>query len=195
MPVEVRDTSDPTDSSDTLDFISSDETLDRYSEIISAAGWKLSSYNRNPVFQNAHQYGDVVFTLGKSLITEVRAGKLYQRIQFATDINPMARIAHGLYSGKFLNAVSVGFIPLRWENGTQETAFRRKYLEQELLEVSAVAIPANPNALALGLKSGALEKSDLRALADLIRLTLEAPTDQPHRLLSFAKSLHAILRS
>jgi len=175
MPVEVRDTSDPTDSSDTLDFISSDETLDRYGEIIQASGWKLSSYHRNPVFQNAHQYGDVIFTLGKALITEVRAGKLYQRIQFATDVNPMARIAHGLYRGKFLNAVSVGFIPLRWENGTQETAFRRKYLEQELLEVSAVAIPANPNALALGLKSGAIEKSDLHDLADLLRLTLDHP--------------------
>ena len=211
MPVEVREPSPlPSDGrgikgegqpgqgeggTAVLDFVSSDETLDRYSEIISAAGWKLSSYNRNPVFQNAHQYGDVVFTLGRALVTEVRAGKLYQRIQFATEVNPMARIAHGLYRGKFLNAVSVGFIPLRWENGTQETAFRRKYLEQELLEVSAVAIPANPNALALGLKSGAFEKSDLRDLADLIRLTLEAPTDQPQRLLSFAKRLHAILRS
>src|SRR6266568_3198049 len=178
-----------------LDFVSSDETLDRYGEIIQASGWKLSSYNRNPVFQNAHQYGDVVFTLGRALVTEVRAGKLYQRIQFATEVNPMARIAHGLYRGKFLNAVSVGFIPLRWENGTQETAFRRKYLEQELLEVSAVAIPANPNALALALKSGAVEKSDLRDLADLIRLTLETPTDQHQRLFCFANSLHAILQS
>ena len=58
MPVEVCDTSDPTDSSDTLDFISSDETLDRYGETIQASGWKLSSYHRNPVFQDAHQYGD-----------------------------------------------------------------------------------------------------------------------------------------
>jgi len=52
------------------------------------------------------------------------------------------------------------------------TDFRRKYIEQELLEVSAVGIPANPNALALGLKSGAIEKADLRALHDLIRQTL-----------------------
>src|SRR5882672_9640697 len=152
-----------------LDFVSSDETLDRYGEIIQASGWKLSSYNLNPVFQNAHQYGDIIFTLGRALVTEVRAGKLFQRIQFATDVNPMARVAHGLYRGKFLNAVSVGFIPLRWENGGDNAAYSRKYLEQELLEVSAVAIPANPNALALGLKSGAVEKSDLRDLSDLLR--------------------------
>src|SRR5258706_2387150 len=108
MHVEVRQpSSDPstpdTRPSSTLDFISSDETLDRYGEIIQASGWKLSSYSRNPVFQNAHQYGDVIFTLGRALLTEVRAGKLFQRIQFATDVNPMARIAHGLYRCKFLN--------------------------------------------------------------------------------------------
>src|SRR2546421_7620308 len=42
---------------------------------------------------------------------------LYQRIQFATGVNPMARIAYGLYRGKFLNAVSVGFVPIRWQDG------------------------------------------------------------------------------
>src|SRR5437660_2468219 len=35
-----------TPPSSILDFISSDETLDRYSEIISASGWKLTSYHR-----------------------------------------------------------------------------------------------------------------------------------------------------
>ena len=195
MPVQVHDTSDLADSSDTLEFVSSDETLDRYSEIISASGWKLDTYRKNPVFQNAHQYGDVIFTLGKALVTEVRGGKLFQRVQFATDVNPMAKIAHGLYRGKFLSAVSVGFIPLRWEDGTQGTPYRRKYLEQELLEVSAVAVPANPNALALGLKSGAVEKSGLRDLADLIRLTLAPPARRHDELSSFLKSLHSILRS
>jgi len=206
-----------------LDFIASDESLDRYGEVISAIGWELDSYQRNPVFQNAHQYGDIIFTLGRALITEVRSLSpfsslpspcLFQRIQFATDVNPMAKIAYGLYRGKFLSAVSVGFIPAAWEDGTQETPYRRKYLSQELLEVSAVAIPANPNALALGLKSGAIEKSDLRDLADLVRLALDRPgaaADSPSpggegrgegglpastaRLFNFARTLHAIIRS
>src|SRR5579859_5357821 len=55
-----------------LDFVASDATLDRYSEIISPTGWNLDTYRRNPVFQNSHQYGDILFTLGKALITEVR---------------------------------------------------------------------------------------------------------------------------
>jgi len=171
-----------------VEFISSTEALDRYGEIISADGWRLDNYRRNPVFQNAHQYGDIIFTLGKALTTEVRqvAGRpaLYQKIEFAIEANPLARIAYGLYQGKFLNAVSVGFIPLRWENGDRTehssiggicplpsdekgskgegSSFRRRYLEQELLEVSAVGIPANPEALALGLATGVIEKSDLQ---------------------------------
>src|SRR6266702_7360758 len=127
-----------------LDFIASDETLDRYEEIICAAGWRLDNYQRNPVFQNAHKYGDIIFTLGRALVTEVRmvAGRqaLFQRVEFATAHNPMAKIAYGLYKGKFLNAVSVGFIPVRWENGGADAGYRRKYVEQELLEVSAVGI-------------------------------------------------------
>src|SRR5215471_19040199 len=109
----------PPENSSCLDFISSDETLDRTDEIISATGWRLEAYRRNPVFQNAHQYGDIIFTLGKALVTEVRlaGGRpvLFQRVQFATDANPMARIAYALYKGRFLNAVSVGFIPIRWQ--------------------------------------------------------------------------------
>jgi hypothetical protein len=226
----------PAPSSDSiLDFISSDETLDRYDEIIVAAGWHLENYLRNPVFQNSHQYGDILFTLGKALITEIRtipspfsllpSPCLFQRIEFAVDANPMARIAYALYKFSFLRAVSVGFIPLRWQNAgdlaersadilsavSQSSAlpavtpslalgfnpalipatapalpqvralqnYRRKYLEQELLEVSAVAIPANPNALSLALKSGAVEKSDLRETLDLLRsLTVESRQPQ-----------------
>ena len=205
-----------------LDFIASNETLDRYDEIICAEGWRLDNYRRNPVFQNAHQYGDIIFTLGKPLLTEVRliGGRpaLFQRIEFAVDANPMAKIAYGLYRAKFLNAVSVGFIPIRWHDGDAPAhgrsadlqsavsqncilqdressephalrstlhaptpSFHRKYLEQELLEVSAVGIPANPEALQLGLKSGAIERADLADLLDLLR--------------SFTRSSRPVLRS
>src|ERR1043165_1826152 len=49
-------------------------------------------------------------------------------------------------------------------NGNQDKGCRRKFPEQELLEVSAVSIPANFNALTLGLKAGAIQKSDLKDL-------------------------------
>src|SRR5437870_3922966 len=137
----------------TIDFRSSDQTLDRYKEIITVAGWRLDTYQKNPVVQNAHNCSSVADTIGKSLITEIRGDHLFQRVQFAVEENPMAKVAYGLYRGGFLSAVSVGFIPVRWENGGQEAGYRRKYVEQELSEVSAVSIPANPNARTLGLKS------------------------------------------
>ena len=187
-----------------LEFISSTGALDRFHESIAPAGWRLESYRRNPVFQNAHQYGDIIFTLGKALVTEVRevAGRpaLYQKIEFAVDANPMARLAYALYKGRFLNAVSVGFIPLRWENGTPDADYRRKYLEQELLEVSAVGIPANPEALQLGLRSGALEKSDVQELLELLQQATAGKTGNRGQeagnrgLLELARELGKILR-
>jgi HK97 family phage prohead protease len=142
-----------------IDFRSSDETLDRYNEVIVAGGWKLANYQKNPVVQNAHRYESVLDTIGKSTVTEVRGDHLFQRVEFAVNENPIAKITYGLYKGGFLSAVSVGFIPKRWENGSQEAGYRRKYIEQELLEVSAVGIPANPNALKLGFEAGAVEKA------------------------------------
>jgi hypothetical protein len=185
----------------TLDFIASTATLDRYHEIIEPAGWRLDSYRSNPVFQNAHNYGDILFTLGKALSTEVRSvgsgQALCQRIQFAVEVNPVARIAYGLYKGGFLNAVSVGFIPLSWEDSDGhlgEAALpRRRYLEQELLEVSAVAIPANPDALALGLKSGALAKSDLKDTLDLLRGLVGGTTAEVNHWLDLARELRRVM--
>ena len=199
----------------TLDFVASTATLDRYHEVIEPAGWRLDSYRRNPVFQNAHNYGDILFTLGKALCTEVRTVNggpaLFQRIQFATEVNPVARIAYGLYKGGFLNAVSVGFIPLRWEDGGAERGAalagghqrgaspRRRYLEQELLEVSAVAIPANPDALALGLKSGAVAKSDLQATVELLRSLVGTVSPQSkaqtNQWLDMARELRRVMRN
>lgn len=175
-----------------LDFIASNDALDRYGEILEPRGWRLENYRRNPVFQNAHQYGDIIFTLGRALVTEVRdiAGRaaLCQRIEFAVDANPMARIAYRLYQGKFLNAVSVGFIPLRWQDAGDADASgtagaragcKRRYLEQELLEVSAVGIPANPEALQLGLRAGAIQKADLQELLELLQHTLQSFSLRP----------------
>ena len=162
LPIKV---SVPNDTDDAvIDIRVSDETLDRYGEIITASGWRLDNYRKNPVIQNAHQYGDIMFTIGRALRTEVVGSELIQRWQFAVDVNPVARIAYGLYRGGFLNTASVGFIPLRWEDGNAKTVWRRRYLEQELLEVSAVGIPANPNALMLALNAGAITPADLAQL-------------------------------
>jgi HK97 family phage prohead protease len=152
-----------------VDFISSDESLDRYNEIITADGWVLDNYLKNPVFQDSHDYSTILRTIGKATVTQVRDGKLFQRIRFAVDANPLAKIAYALYKGGFLNAVSVGFVPVKSENGDASKGFSRKYTKQILLETSAVAIPANPNALQLACDAGAVEQKDLRELLQMLR--------------------------
>jgi len=166
LPVEIKvDAND----SDILHMRASDETLDRYQEVIVAAGWRLDNYRKNPVIQNSHQYGDIIFTIGQALNTWVSGKDLLQTWKFASQENPFAKIARDLYRGGYLRAASVGFVPIRWEDGKDKSAFKRKYVEQELLEVSAVGIPANPNALTLAVKDGVVEKSDLRELGAILK--------------------------
>ena len=152
-----------------LQVTASDETVDRYHEVLSADGWKLDQYQRNPVFLNAHDSYDVLSVIGRAEETAVVKGRLRQRIRFAVEENPMARIAWGLYRGGYMRAVSVGFRPLRWEDGSPELGYRRKYIEQELVEVSAVPVPANPAALVDGLGSGHVRAADLEELIELLR--------------------------
>jgi len=137
-----------------LEFIVSTGAVDRYNEIIEPRGWKLENYRRNPVFLNGHRNADVLFVLGRALETEIvvrgdGSAVLWQKVEFATHVSPMAKIAYGLFAGGYLNSVSVGFLPIRYEEGTEKTGWSRRHIEQELLEVSAVAIPANPEAHAV----------------------------------------------
>jgi HK97 family phage prohead protease len=161
--------------------VASTGVLDRYGEVIEPSGWRLENYRKNPVFLNSHRYGDVTQTLGRAVVTEVREIEgqpaLFQRVEFAVGVSPQARIAYGLYRGGFLSAVSVGFIPLKWEDAEaagpggrasdRGTGPWRRYTEQELVEVSAVAVPANSEALALGVKSGVVSRADVLEMLDL----------------------------
>lgn len=146
-----------------ITFTASDATLDRYNEIIDPAGWQLGNYLKNPVFQADHDYC-IEDTIGKAIRVWVEGGKLRQTIQFATGINPLADMAYKLYRGGFLNAVSVGFIPIRWENGGDAVGYRRKYVEVELVELSAVAVPANPNALQDAIEQGTISGDEIDRL-------------------------------
>jgi HK97 family phage prohead protease len=136
-----------------LNFIASTGTIDRYNQIIEPEGWVLDNYRKNPVFLNSHKSHSLENTIGRALVTEVRRieGRpfLFQTVEFAVEANPTARLAYDLYRRGYLSAVSVGFIPMRWQDGTGTDTFRRRYLKQELVEVSAVAVPANPDALVL----------------------------------------------
>ena len=157
------------DGDDMMDFIASDNTVDRYNEVLDQNGWQLDNFRANPVIPDCHDYSSISKILGRATSIGVSNGKLVNRVQFSMD-NPMGKMAYKMAKAGFIKSQSVGFIPLDWTNGVGQDQPERTYTKMELLEVSLVVVPANPGAtIGLALKSGALERSDLTELADYLK--------------------------
>ena len=127
-------------------FVLSTDEVDRHSDEIAADGWKLESYRGNPVFLWAHDYARPV--IGRAVETWTEPHRLLARVEFAP--TQFAQEVAMLYQAGYQRGVSVGFKPLRYEERRHEKtgAFLGiRFLEQELLEASAVPIPANRSAL------------------------------------------------
>lgn len=131
-----------------LEAIISTDDIDRHGEIVDINGIDIKNYEKNPVVMWAHDYS--LPPIGKTLsLTKEKIGKkmvLKTVMEFATGVSDLAREVYNLYKGGFMNAFSIGFIPLDEEENT--------YTKSELLEYSAVPIPANPNALLLAKAKG-----------------------------------------
>ena len=129
-----------------MTFVISTDDVDRHGDVIVSEGWALDAYQRNPVFLWAHDYLRPV--IGKAVLVWKERHGLLARMEFApTDF---AQEVASLYRGGYQRGVSVGFKPIRYEERRNEQtgAFQGiRFLEQELLEVSAVPVPANRSAL------------------------------------------------
>ena len=134
------------ESEQQMTFVISNEEVDRHGDVIMAAGWRLESYRKNPVFLWAHDYARPVIGRASSVWRD--PGRLLASIEFAP--TEFAQEVANLYRQNFQKGVSVGFRPIKFEERRQERtgAFLGiRFLEQELLEVSAVPVPANRAAL------------------------------------------------
>ena len=113
--------------------------IDRHGESLNPNGWSLNNYMRNPVILFGHDYKSL--PIGKATKVWVEDGKLMFNIKFAN--TPMANEVFSLFEDETLNAFSVGFIPMKWDESGDYT-----FAEMELLELSVVTVPANPEAVA-----------------------------------------------
>ncbi len=143
------------DKANTLSAVFSTSDMDRHGDIV-LQNWELENYKANPVILNSHNQFDATEVVGKATSIEVKEGKLVGEIEFAVDANPKAKVIHDLYAGGFLKAFSVGFIP-------KEYADAGIISNSELLEISAVSVPANQMALAKakGIDVDALETPEV----------------------------------
>ena len=128
-----------------LTFVLSTDDVDRHGDVVSADGWRLEAYLRNPVLLWAHDYRQPA--IGRALSVWTEPHRLLASMEFAP--SAFAQEVATLYASGFQWGVSVGFRPIRWEerrDGRTGAFLGLRYLEQELLEVSAVPVPANRQA-------------------------------------------------
>jgi len=164
IPVTISSISEE-DNSLWAVFSTSDK--DRHGDEVQQ-NWKLDNFMRNPVVLNSHNYSDTADVIGRVEILSQKDNKLEGKIRFAVEENPKAKVTYQLYKGGYLNAFSVGFIPGQDEN--------------ELLELSAVSVPAN--ALALAKQKGIeVEKLDKKSEEEERAVNTETevkdPQDEP----------------
>lgn len=129
-----------------LQAIASTSVEDRHGEVVAVDGWDLKNFKKNPVLQWAHNPYEMAIGTAKSvrLEGEGKRRKLVFEPVFH-EATELARAAKKLVEDGILKAFSVGFRPLEIDGN--------KYLSQELLEISLVNVPANPDALMLSYKT------------------------------------------
>lgn len=130
-----------------LTVVGSKEIIDRDNEVLKVEGINLKNYKKNPVVLWAHSYNGL--PIGKAKKVWVEDKKLMFKIEFAKEYAFANTIAK-LYDNNYLNAFSIGFLP-DWEKIEYVEGKNKKkhrvFKEAELLEISAVPVPANPLAL------------------------------------------------
>lgn len=138
--ISTKGASIDTDKRIITGVIGSTGALDRHGETVNPDGWKIDNYMDNPVLLFAHDYRSL--PVGKAIKVWVENKKLMFTLQFAS--TEFAKEVFQLFVEGVLSAFSVGFMVLKWG----ESGGKYSIDEQELLELSVVPVPANPEALA-----------------------------------------------
>jgi len=137
-----------------LTFTASTEQVARDEEIVLAKGWDTEQFEKNPVFLWSHNAWEP--PIGRvTAIRKVTRGKnkrLEADVEFAglEQLHDLAEQVHLLYRDGFLNAVSVGFKVMERREPTdaeREAGARGVVTRAELMELSAVTVPADTDAL------------------------------------------------
>lgn len=156
-------------------FRMTSETIDRQGEIVTLDGWNFERYLTNPVVLDTHDYDSIESIVGRTVSIDRDADGWNATIRF--NGSEYGLLAQRLVEDGDLRAVSVGFRPLVIEY-PDANALRRartlddatekalvsvapdpatavRHVEKELLEISVVPIPANPDAIRIRSVNGA----------------------------------------
>lgn len=135
-----------------ISAVISNQDLNRNGQRVMQAGWDFADYMKNPIVLFGHD--DNAPAIGKN----VTLGLEGERLRAVTEFAPTAfgREMFTLYAGGYMRAWSPGFLPTEVsfkkndQGDIEEVIFNR----MKLLEYSAVAIPANADAVSEALDHG-----------------------------------------
>jgi HK97 family phage prohead protease len=170
-------------------FIMSNADTDRMGDNIQVAGWQVANFVKNPVMLWAHDYSTPpVGRVGK---VGVEGDNLVARdVEFqAREVFEFGWSIGEMYAAKMLNAVSVGFDPieLAWKDDDSGGIL---FMKQDLLELSAVPVPAHPGALQLA-KSAGLLVPEWKKWAESV-LDTQAPHEES-AIVRSAREFYAVI--
>lgn len=138
-------------------FRASTSAKDRHRSRVMPAGIDTLNFDKNPIFLWGHDgYGGwetpkMENVLGR-VVSHTKTEQFFDvEVEFVdASVNPKAEMALGLTRAGALNTVSIGFIPREIVIETDEANGEIPVImRSELLEVSLVPIPSNPEAVAL----------------------------------------------
>lgn len=113
-------------------FVASTEGIKRDGQNLKMDAWRVDNYRKNPVFLWAHDYMGQHLPIGRAEVG-FEGRRLITEVRFDQD-DEFARQVERKYRAGYLHAVSVGW-------GESEDG------GQELLDISAVPVPGDPDAL------------------------------------------------
>lgn len=128
-------------------FVATDETVDREGDIISLDGWDLSNFKRNPILLWSHNPFEPMIGRAKNIRMRNVGGS--RKLTFEPEFHeksPLSKLIADLVKEGWIKTVSVGFRAFQKEGN--------RFTKQELMEISFVNIPANPEATQLAFSKG-----------------------------------------
>lgn len=122
------------------EFVASTTGVKRDGLTLDMKGAQVDNYLKNPVVLWAHDYRGERLPIGKTTRLRTTTKEMRAVIQFDLS-DPFAAEVDRKYDEKFLNAVSIGWVDLEYDEQ------RRTVVKWELLDISSVPVPGDPDAL------------------------------------------------
>ncbi|GEM_PF-2764348 len=156
------------------------DAIDRMNEVVDPKGIDLENFKKNPVILFAHRYD--LPPIGSAQWIQRREHGIVAKPRFAN--TQFAQEIKQLYVDGHMKAWSIGFIPLEMQPGDgKKNSPNRIYTKSELLEFSAVPVPANPEALSLAMTKGLSLSPDVQTALGITAAKADAmivsPSDAP----------------